>query len=120
MRWEADVALAEHTRYRIGGPTPGFGRVESRVELRDALAGLAGAPFRVLGRGANLLVADRGIAERVFVLAGTSTFWRAKPASSTRVEAPGFPPWSERRVERRARAGAFSRPCPAASAAVCG
>lgn len=70
MRWEADVALAEHTRYRIGGPTPGFGRVESRVELRDALAGLAGAPFRVLGRGANLLVADRGIAERVFVLAG--------------------------------------------------
>lgn len=70
MRWEADVRLADHTRYRIGGPTPGFGRVESRAELAEALAGLAGAPYRVLGRGANLLVADRGVAQNVFVLAG--------------------------------------------------
>lgn len=70
MRWEADVALADHTRYRIGGPTPGFGRAASRAELSGALAGLSGAPYRVLGRGANLLVADRGITERVFVLGG--------------------------------------------------
>lgn len=70
MRWEADVRLAEHARYRIGGPTPGFARASSREELAEGLAGLAGAPLRVLGRGANLLVADRGVAERVVVLAG--------------------------------------------------
>lgn len=70
MRWEADVRLAEHTRYRIGGPTPGLGRAEGRAALIEALAGLAGAPYRVLGRGANLLVSDGGVAERVIVLAG--------------------------------------------------
>ncbi|MFW6039629.1 MAG: FAD-binding protein, partial [Gemmatimonadota bacterium] len=70
MRWEADVRLAEHTRYRIGGPTPGLGHAEGRTALVEALAGLGGAPYRVLGRGANLLVSDRGVAERVLVLAG--------------------------------------------------
>lgn len=70
MRWEADVRLAEHTRYRIGGPTPALGHAEGRAALIEALAGLAGAPYRVLGRGANLLVSDGGVAERVLVLAG--------------------------------------------------
>lgn len=70
MRWEADVRLAGHTRYRIGGPTPALGHADGRAELVEALAGLGGAPYRVLGRGANLLVSDEGVAERVFVLAG--------------------------------------------------
>lgn len=70
MRWEADVALAEHTRYRIGGTARGFGHAEDRAELAAGLAGLSGAPHRVLGRGANLLVADRGVDEHVIVLTG--------------------------------------------------
>lgn len=70
MHWEADVRLAEHTRYRIGGPTPALGRPEGRAALIEALAGLGGAPYRVIGRGANLLVSDEGVAERVLVLAG--------------------------------------------------
>lgn len=70
MRWEADVRLAEHTRYRIGGPVPGFGRATNRQELAAALERLEGAPYRVLGRGANVLVADRGLPERVIVLGG--------------------------------------------------
>lgn len=68
MRWEADVALAERTRYRIGGPAPRFGRPEDRDELREALAGLGGAPYRVLGGGANLLVSDEGPPEAVLQL----------------------------------------------------
>lgn len=68
MRWEADVALAERTRYRIGGLAPRFGRPEDREELRAALAELGGAPYRVLGGGANLLVADRGTDEAVLQL----------------------------------------------------
>lgn len=70
MRWEADVRLAEHTRYRIGGPTPGLARPASRADLAGALERLDGAPIRVLGRGANLLVADRGVEDRVVVLTG--------------------------------------------------
>ncbi len=70
MRWEVDVPLAEHTRYRIGGPALGFGHAEGRGELAAALVGLSGAPYRVLGRGANLLVADRGVQEHVIVLSG--------------------------------------------------
>lgn len=77
MRWEADVRLAEHTRYRIGGSTPALGHAGGRVELVEALAGLAGAPYRVLGRGANLLVSDRGVTERVIVLAGEFDALRA-------------------------------------------
>lgn len=71
MRWEADVRLAEHTRYRIGGPVRGLGHAEGRRELAAGLGGLAGAPYRVLGRGANLLVADRGVDEHVIVLVGS-------------------------------------------------
>jgi len=70
MRWEADVTLAAHTRYQVGGPTPRFARVESRDELRDALAALSGEPFRTLGWGANIVVADEGVPEPVLVLKG--------------------------------------------------
>lgn len=77
MRWEADVPLAEHTRYRIGGPARGFAHAADRQELASGLAGLSGAPYRVLGRGANLLVADRGVAERVIVLTGAFDRLRA-------------------------------------------
>lgn len=68
MRWEAEMALAAHTRYQVGGPTPRFGRVGSRDELRSVLSELAGAPFRTLGWGANILVSDEGVPEPVLVL----------------------------------------------------
>lgn len=61
MRWERDVVLADRTRYRIGGPAARFARPRDRDELRSALAELGGAPHRVLGGGANLLVADGGV-----------------------------------------------------------
>lgn len=68
MPWERDVPLAERTRYRIGGPTPRFGRLRDRDELRRALRELEGSAYRILGGGANLLVADRGVEEPVLRL----------------------------------------------------
>ena len=68
MPWEHDVPLSERTRYRIGGPTPRFGRAEDREELRRMLGELAGGAYRLLGGGANLLVADRGVEEPVLQL----------------------------------------------------
>ena len=67
MNWEPDVALAAHTRYRIGGPTPRFGRVGSTRDLAEAMAILGELP-RVLGWGANVLVADAGVSQPVILL----------------------------------------------------
>lgn len=76
MRWELDVPLSGLTRYGIGGPTPRLGRPGSREELREVLAELEGGPYRVLGGGANVLVADRGVPEPVLVLGGELDFVR--------------------------------------------
>jgi len=67
--WEHDVPLASLTRYRIGGPASRFARGSTRAELARALASCE-ASFRVLGWGANVLVADRGLEEPVLTLAG--------------------------------------------------
>lgn len=70
MRWDSDVTLANEVRWRIGGPAARFGRVSSVDELTEALIELAGGRFLTLGWGANLLVADRGVACPVLVLGG--------------------------------------------------
>lgn len=62
-----DYRLAPHTTYRVGGPVRLFVTANDRAEL-DRLASIvagssaAGGPLPVLvvGRGSNLLVADRG------------------------------------------------------------
>ena len=59
--------LAFHTTYRVGGPARLFVTVNDRAEL-DTLASIVAAtaaeggapPVLVVGRGSNLLVADRG------------------------------------------------------------
>jgi len=64
-RVERDVSLADYTPYRLGGPAAVFVHVTS---VADALALASvvrhgdgeGVPVLVVGRGSNLLVADRG------------------------------------------------------------
>lgn len=70
MRWERDVPMSEWTRYRIGGPAERFARVEDRDALARALADRSGRGLRVLGGGANVLVADRGVEGAVLKLGG--------------------------------------------------
>ncbi|CAN5845091.1 UDP-N-acetylmuramate dehydrogenase [soil metagenome] len=59
---EADVPLARHTTMKVGGPATALVRVEAPADL----AGIAlvcdelRAPWLILGRGSNLLVADGG------------------------------------------------------------
>ncbi len=58
-----DQALGELTTYRVGGPAALLVEAESVEDLeavRRALAGQDPFPLLVLGRGSNLLVADRG------------------------------------------------------------
>ena len=62
-----DYGLASHTTYRVGGPARLFVTVNDRAEL-DTLSSIVSAsaaatgptPVLVVGRGSNLLVADRG------------------------------------------------------------
>lgn len=68
MRWEREVALSPLARYRIGGPAARLARPDSVAEVQKAVRSLEGAPYRVLGTGANILVADAGVPEAVIVL----------------------------------------------------
>ena len=70
MRWEREVPLAPLVRYRIGGLAARLARPRSIAELEAALRETRGRRCRVLGTGANLLVADGGISEPILVLEG--------------------------------------------------
>ena len=62
-RLQAHMMLAPFTTFRIGGPAEWFLEVHSANELARAvtLARAGGLDWLVLGLGANILVADRGV-----------------------------------------------------------
>ena len=91
MHWESDVMLSDEVRWRIGGAATRFGRVASITHLVEALADLAGEPFLTLGWGANLLVADRGVAIPVLVLGGELDMIRTSPGLIEAGGAAGLP-----------------------------
>ncbi len=59
----AAVSLQEFTTWRVGGPAEWFAEPEDLEQLLAQVAWAASAamPFRVIGAGSNLLVADRGL-----------------------------------------------------------
>lgn len=66
-----DVPLAEHTWYGLGGPARWFFTPHTEDELGAVLQRCAqhAIPWRVLGRGANVLVRDQGFPGAVIKLA---------------------------------------------------
>ncbi|OHD20964.1 MAG: UDP-N-acetylenolpyruvoylglucosamine reductase [Spirochaetes bacterium GWB1_59_5] len=64
---DADIAydepMAKHTTFKIGGPADAFVRPRNAAAFATLLraAREAGLPVAVIGGGANLLVADRGV-----------------------------------------------------------
>mgnify|MGYP001065204629 CR=1 FL=1 len=71
-----DVALAPFTSMQVGGPADLLFRAESTEELARAvrLARRHDVPWRVLGSGCNVLVADRGVGGLVIVNRAASVF----------------------------------------------
>ena len=69
---ERDVALATLTTYRLGGPVAVLVRVRSLADLVELAAVVVehAPPVLVVGRGSNLLVADRGFTGVAVVLEG--------------------------------------------------
>lgn len=62
-RWERQDPMSRHSAFRLGGACQLYLQVEERSALQG-WAGLAqqlGVPYRVIGGGTNLLVADGGI-----------------------------------------------------------
>jgi UDP-N-acetylmuramate dehydrogenase len=62
--------LARHTSFRIGGPADAFARPRMTAELTALLehARASGLPVFIIGAGANILVADKGIRRLVVSL----------------------------------------------------
>ena len=63
-----DEPLSQHTTWRVGGPADLFIYPRSKDELERAMHIVRkhGLPWRVIGRGSNLLVRDGGIRGAVF------------------------------------------------------
>ncbi|MDY7040819.1 MAG: UDP-N-acetylmuramate dehydrogenase, partial [Chloroflexota bacterium] len=72
-----DEPMAEHTSYRIGGPTDLYLVAESSdaVAQAVALADEHGVPVFVMGRGTNVLVADAGIRGLVIEFQARQARW---------------------------------------------
>ncbi len=70
VHWQC--RLDRYTSFAIGGPADAVVKVESRLELQALLVFLLDEqiPWRVIGRGTNLLVRDEGFAGVVLLLDG--------------------------------------------------
>jgi UDP-N-acetylmuramate dehydrogenase len=70
IKWQC--RLDRYTSLAIGGPAEALIKVETRVELQLLLAFLIKEqiPWRVVGRGTNLLVKDEGFAGAILLLDG--------------------------------------------------
>ncbi|MEW6594663.1 MAG: UDP-N-acetylmuramate dehydrogenase [Thermodesulfobacteriota bacterium] len=93
MKWPGtilwDAPLAEFTTLHVGGPAAAVAMPASTAELLSLLALLRSyiVPWRVIGRGSNLLVADRGYNGVVIVLDRRFGAIEAAGPTTVRVEA---------------------------------
>lgn len=91
---ERDASSAALTTYRCGGPVAVLVRVEREHdfdEVAPVLVAHADVPVLVIGRGSNLLIADRGFAGVAIVLAGELERIDVDPGRA-RVDAGGAAP----------------------------
>ncbi len=70
VRW--NVSMAHHSTFRAGGRAEALADVSGVEELRDLLRWLrrSGVPWRIIGRGSNILVSGRGFAGVIVRLQG--------------------------------------------------
>ena len=104
-----DVPISELTTYRLGGPVAVVARVATEADLRAVAAAVGPAApdvaVLVVGRGSNLLVADRGFPGLAVVLGGNFEQIDVDAAAGV-VRAGGATPLPV--VARRAAAGGLT------------
>ena len=71
--------MREHTSFRLGGSAQMFIRPtsEEALSIGLALCSRMEVPYRVLGKGTNLLVSDRGVRGAVFDMTGLDAWHTA-------------------------------------------
>ena len=81
-RVELQASLARFTSARVGGRADLLLTVRSGDRLAAAASWLwaAGIPFRILGGGSNVLVADAGVREAVILNRATDVTFQERPA----------------------------------------
>lgn len=67
-----DQELKNYTTFRIGGKTPLLAELDSKEKCVKVIpfAVKCGVPFRIIGRGSNLIVDDRGVNGAFFRICG--------------------------------------------------
>lgn len=100
---QADVPLRDHTWYGLGGPAAWLVTPRDESELATVLTRCTAAelPWRILGRGANLLIPDDGFNGVVIRLAGET--WERVEFHPPQVEAAAgtdFPKLVKQCLER--------------------
>ncbi len=92
-RLRRDEPLGPRTTYRVGGPAALFLEAAGEADLTAAALAVAasGVPVLVVGKGSNLLVADRGFAGLAIALGETFAQVRRR---RRRPSAPAGPPLS--------------------------
>ncbi len=72
-----NVLLAPYTTMKIGGPAKYFAAPKTIDEVREIVrwAGAMSIPYRLIGRGANLLIADKGYNGLVMVMRNDRLDW---------------------------------------------
>jgi UDP-N-acetylmuramate dehydrogenase len=96
----ADEPLAPHTTYKLGGPAAVFAVPRSLAELGlvAQVAHDTGLPVLALGRGSNLLVADRGFPGIVVSLSALADTVEVHPDATVRAGAAVALPVLARRL----------------------
>ena len=96
--WEKNVSLSDHCSWHIGGTADCFFEPASETELFDALekAKSRSMPVYIIGKGSNILFADKGV--RGLVIALGSKFGRVSVEDTTfRAEAGAYMPMVARK-----------------------
>lgn len=104
----AGEPLARHCSWRVGGPAEFFVAADSVETLKQAVRAALkmGLPYRVLGRGTNVLIADAGM--RGLVIAAACDGYTLQEHDGTallRAEAGGSLPQVANTVSKRGWAG---------------
>jgi UDP-N-acetylmuramate dehydrogenase len=112
-----EVALADHTTLRVGGPARRMITIETEAELIQVVRDLdaTGQPLLVLGGGSNLLISDAGFDGTVVKIAtrrldqDTAACSGAVITVAAGEPCPGYRAWSvPHRSKTSARTGLTS------------
>jgi UDP-N-acetylmuramate dehydrogenase len=96
-RERADVALAELTTLRVGGPARRLVEAVTEQQVIDAVAAAdeGGEPVLVLGGGSNLVVADEGFAGTVVQVLTRGVSFSDDPGAAAGLVVAAGEPWDD-------------------------